>query len=134
MLHPLPSVLPLASQQRHVPSGNAKAKLERICHRVVSCVASDFGLSPAVLSAPTRGTPRVAFARQVAMYLMHVGFAVSFDVIGGIFGRDRTTVSHACRVIEDSRDDIWLDCRLAALEVACRKGMGTASRKPEGCR
>jgi hypothetical protein len=36
-----------------------------------------------------------------------------------MFGRDRTTVSHACRVIEDSRDDIWLDCRLAALELAC---------------
>jgi chromosomal replication initiation ATPase DnaA len=101
---------------------------------VIACVACDFGLSPAMLSAQTRGTPRVAFARQVAMYLMHVGFAVSFDVIAKVFGRDRTTVSHACRVIEDSRDDIWLDCRLAALEVACSKAMGTTSRKREGCR
>ena len=67
------------------------------------------------------------------MYLMHVDFAVSFDAIGRIFGRDRTTVSHACRVVEDGRDDIWLDCRLAAIELACRQGRrtGAAPAGPE---
>ena len=53
------------------------------------------------------------------MYLAHVGFALSFEGIGRVFGRDRTTVSHACRVIEDCRDDLSLDCRLSALEMIC---------------
>jgi hypothetical protein len=57
------------------------------------------------------------------MYLLHVDYALSCETIGRMFGRDRTTVSHACRVIEDSRDDIWLDCRLAALELACNGNM-----------
>ena len=69
--------------------------------------------------SPTRGAPHAAYARQVAMYLAHVGFALSFKAIGRAFDRDRTTVSHACRVVEDSRDDVGLDHRLAALEAMC---------------
>jgi chromosomal replication initiation ATPase DnaA len=98
-----------------------------ICQFVVGCVAADFNLDAAALTAATRGPPRVAFARQVAMYLAHVGFALSFEGIGRCFGRDRTTVAHACRVVEDSRDDIWLDCRLATLERVCRADIADAA-------
>lgn len=88
-------------------------------HRQVStCVMQDFGLALGELHAPSRGSPRTALARQVAMYLCHVGFSLSFEAIGRLFGRDRTTVAHACRVVEDRRDDIWFDCRIAALELA----------------
>jgi hypothetical protein len=97
---------------------------ERTCQWVAFCVAGDFGLDMAALFAPTRGAPRTAFARQVAMYLAHTGFELSFETISGVFDRDRTTVSHACHVVEDGRDDIWLDCRLEALELFCRTGWG----------
>lgn len=93
---------------------------EVICQFVIACVAADARLDPAILTSPGRGSPRAAFARQVAMYLVHVGFGLSFEAIGRGFGRDRTTVAHACRVVEDSRDDIWVDCRLATLERICR--------------
>jgi hypothetical protein len=46
------------------------------------------------------------------------------ETISRVFDRDRTTVSHACHVVEDGRDDIWLDCRLEALELFCRAGWG----------
>lgn len=95
------------------------SEADQICRRIAIRVARDFGLSPADVTAPTRGPPRIAFARQVAMYLAHVGFALSFETIGRAIGRDRTTVAHACRVVEDARDDIWFDCRLATLEIAC---------------
>jgi Bacterial dnaA protein helix-turn-helix len=95
---------------------------ERTCQWVAFCVARDFGLEPIDLFGPTRGAPGVAFARQVAMYLAHTGFALSFEKVSRVFGRDRTTVSHACRVVEDGRDDVWLDWRLAALELFCRTG------------
>lgn len=102
------------------PGRRSPVPAVRICRDVTLCVAQDFGLDPAMMTTSKRGAPRVAFARQVAMYLAHVGFALSFETIGRVFRRDRTTVSHACRVIEDSRDDIWLDCRLATLERMCR--------------
>jgi chromosomal replication initiation ATPase DnaA len=95
---------------------------ERTCQWVAFCVARDFGLDMAALFAPTRGAPRAAFARQIAMYLAHTGFELSFETISRVFDRDRTTVAHACHVVEDGRDDIWLDCRLEALELFCRSG------------
>ena len=97
---------------------------ERTCQWVAFCVARDFGLEMPALFAPTRGGPRAAFARQVAMYLAHTGFELSLEMISRVFDRDRTTVSHACHVVEDGRDDIWLDCRLEALELFCRAGWG----------
>jgi Bacterial dnaA protein helix-turn-helix len=95
---------------------------ERTCHWVAFSVARDFALELTDLFAPTRGSPRAAFARQVAMYLAHTGFELSFETISRVFDRDRTNVSHACRVVEDGRDDIWLDCRLEALDLFCRTG------------
>jgi hypothetical protein len=95
---------------------------QRTCHWVAFCVARDFGLDMVALFGPTRGAPRTAFARQVAMYLAHTGFELSLETISRVFDCDRTTVSHACHVVEDGRDDIWLDCRLEALELFCRTG------------
>jgi chromosomal replication initiation ATPase DnaA len=68
--------------------------------------------------APTRGSARAAFARQVAMYLAHVGCGVSLTEVGRLFERDRTTVAHACGLIEDKRDDPDFDYRLDHLERA----------------
>jgi chromosomal replication initiation ATPase DnaA len=51
------------------------------------------------------------------MYLAHVTFGLSFSEIGTLFDRDRTTVAHACRVIEDLRDDPAMDKALAILEI-----------------
>jgi len=94
---------------------------ERIVRFVTLRVACDFGLDEDVLLTPTRGAPRAAFARQVAIYLAHVSFGLSFAAVGRMFHRDRTTVAYACRVIEDRRDDRELDRRLTALERACRR-------------
>lgn len=102
----------------------------QLAHRhVLACVMQDFGVIADEMNAPSRGSPRTALARQVAMYLCHVGFSMSFEAIGRLFGRDRTTVAHACRVVEDRRDDIWFDCRIAALELALNgKTMSEAER------
>lgn len=92
----------------------------QLCNCVAGVVAIAFDLSPDVIIATTRGSPRAALARQIAMYLVHVGFALSFGTVGRAFGRDRTTVAHACRLVEDGRDDINFDHRLAMLELVCR--------------
>jgi chromosomal replication initiation ATPase DnaA len=81
-------------------------------------VAAVFGVEIGDLGATTRGSPRAASARQVAMYLAHVVCGLSMTEVGALFGRDRTTVAHACNVIEDGRDDPELDLRLEHLERA----------------
>jgi len=54
--------------------------------------------------------------RQIAMYVSHVVLQISLTDIGQVFGRDRTTVSHACNVVEDRRDDVAFDDFVAAVE------------------
>ncbi len=54
--------------------------------------------------------------RQISMYVCHVVLQVSLTDIGYAFGRDRTTVSHACNVVEDRRDDPAFDDFIASVE------------------
>nr|WP_244595434.1 helix-turn-helix domain-containing protein [Bosea lathyri] len=69
------------------------------------------------LRGSNRGRLPIARARQTAMYLAHVAFGLSFIRIGICFGRDRTTVRHACALIEDRRDDPALELGLNAIEA-----------------
>ncbi len=87
-------------------------------------VALIFEVEPLDLGAATRRSPRVAFARQVSMYLAHVVCGLSMTEVGALFARDRTTVAHACEVVEDRRDDPDLDGRLERLECAISALMG----------
>jgi chromosomal replication initiation ATPase DnaA len=77
-----------------------------------------FGVDHLALEHVSRGIARVALARQVAMYLAHVGCGLSMTAAGALFGRDRTTVAHACLIIEDRRDDPMFDRALDLLEWA----------------
>ncbi|MDX2265331.1 MAG: helix-turn-helix domain-containing protein [Hyphomicrobiales bacterium] len=81
-------------------------------------VAAAFGVPREELLAPTRRCAPAAFARQVAMYLAHICYGLTFTQVGELFARDRTTVAHACATVEDMRDDAALDRALAALEKA----------------
>ncbi|WP_240007004.1 helix-turn-helix domain-containing protein [Pseudaquidulcibacter saccharophilus] len=84
--------------------------------RIVSeIVAFSTGIKDDLI-APTRGTPQNAFARQMAMYLTHVGFGISINRVASAFGRDRTTVSYACNLIEDKRDEADFDNYLDNIE------------------
>lgn len=54
--------------------------------------------------------------RQIAMYVCHVQLGIPMSDIGPCFGRDRTTVGHACQVVEDRRDEPAFDEFVATLE------------------
>lgn len=66
----------------------------------------------------------VARARQVAMYLSHVGLGMSLARIAAALGRDRSTVAHGCHRIEDLRDDPDVDEWLDELEVKLKEAAG----------
>ena len=88
------------------------------CLCLEAVVASTFRLSLDDLRRTSRGEAQIAFARQVAMYVAHVWFALSLTEVGRRFDRDRTTVAHACKVVEDRRDDPRVDRVVSAIESA----------------
>ncbi len=83
---------------------------------IESTVAQVFGVHARELRRLSRGRADVAQARQVAMYLTHVVLGLSLSETGELFRRDRTTVAHACTVVEDLRDNTVFDRVLELLE------------------
>lgn len=83
---------------------------------VAATVCRIYHVDARVLDGPSRGVARVALARQVAMYLAHVVGRIEYAEVGRLFGRDRTTVKHACAVIEDLRDNAKFDRTMDLLE------------------
>lgn len=107
--------LALRTETGKTPINAARASARQAIDPAVAVV---FGVEISDLRAPTRSSPRAAFARQVAMYLAHVICGLSLTEIGALFQRDRTTVAHACGVVEDARDNPELDARIEHLEQA----------------
>ncbi len=67
-----------------------------------------------------RGCTKTAYARQLAMYLCHTGFELSLARVAVAFGRDRSTVAHACHAIEDRREEDQFDLWIGSLEAMLR--------------
>lgn len=97
--------------------GRASRKLKSIIEFAVSQV---FNIEISEILGKSRGPANVALARQVAMYLARVVGGLPLAVVGREFGRefgrDRTTVAHACTVIESRRDDPGFNLTLDLLE------------------
>ncbi len=88
---------------------------------VVAAVSLEFGISDTNLVSPEKAGRHLRFARQVAMYLAHIVYELNHTQIGRLFSKDRSTVSHACKVIEDSREDGVFDMKLIRLENFLRQ-------------
>lgn len=86
------------------------------CDRVIALVARQKNVPIRLLTHASRSCIAVARARQLAMYLAHVVYGRSLTDVGEAFGRDRTTVSYACSLIEDMRDDPQFDAEVCSLE------------------
>ena len=83
-------------------------------------VCESFGLPHADLLGRDRGGMPQAIARQTAMYLAHVVGQLTLNEVAEQFGRDRSTVSHACINVEDRRDSPILDIQLEYMEKKLR--------------
>jgi Bacterial dnaA protein helix-turn-helix len=100
---------------------------------IESAVMGVLGVDRGALKKAGRGTAKVALARQVSMYLAHVGCGLSLSAAGTLFNRDRTTVAHACLVVEDRRSHFVFNCALDLLErmvlvMVLRPGQRLASQ------
>lgn len=94
------------------------------CDGVIDIVAVLFSVSGKDLRSPRRSTLAVSRVRQIAMYAAHVTLGFTMGHVGQGFGRDRTTVLHACHQIEDLREDAEFDHIVARVEQVVAAAFG----------
>jgi chromosomal replication initiation ATPase DnaA len=91
-------------------------------------VAQVYGVPVEEMRQPTRGRPHVARARQIAMHLARVVFALGYKQLAAQFARDRSTVHHACELIERMREDNGeFDATVGWMETLLRRAAGIAA-------
>lgn len=100
------------------------------CDFIKYSTAKAFGIRSCDLDSRTRKQADIAFARQIAMYIAHVRLGLNLGEVGKVFQRDRTTVGHACRLIEDKRDDEQVDFLINCLERAVEEWLQIAHHHP----
>lgn len=84
----------------------------------LAAVAIEFSVPELCRQAKTtQRQSQLCYARQVAMYLLHTIFELNMTRTAELIGRDRSTVYHACRVLEDGRDDPVLNEKINRLEA-----------------
>ena len=100
---------------------------QEMCECLIDIVAALFSVSGKELRRPGRTGESVSRVRQIAMYVCHVALQMRMTTIGEGFGRDRSTVAHACAVVEDRRDDRDFDEFVAAIERIALLAFGHVS-------
>jgi hypothetical protein len=108
--------------------------LRRMCRLVQVTVAVALMVPAGELRAARRRAAPIAFARQIAMYLAHVTLGLSYTEIGYAFRRDRTTVAHACRLVEERRDGPAFDAALLLLEDMIGRQLRERAAQDRGAR
>lgn len=114
-----PSELTDRPRRRRRWRPSARHRDARTCWLLEQAVAAAFTVPVDDVRAPSRSTAEAAFARQCAMYLAHVALGSSCREVGRLFHRDRTTVAHACQLVEMRRDDPAIDRMLDMLQDVC---------------
>jgi chromosomal replication initiation ATPase DnaA len=76
-----------------------------LCEGMIDIAAALFNVSGKDLRRAGRTALDVSRVRQITMYVAHVVLRLNMADIGRGFNRDRTTVKHACHLVEDLRDD-----------------------------
>lgn len=98
----------------------AEPPIREACLMAAHLAAESSGLPlDEVLHTERRGRAS-ASARALAMYLAHVGLGTPVGQVARAFRRHRSTVAHACRLIEEHREEPGCDRRIATLERRLR--------------
>lgn len=92
------------------PTDAAKAQL------TVAATALAFGVPYVDVFSQRRLAASDIFLRQMSMYLLNTVYNFNLSRVARVFSRDRTTVRHACQLIEDQRDSPVFDDLLSGLE------------------
>jgi chromosomal replication initiation ATPase DnaA len=111
---------PEAEEDQAQRGFNGREETMAACDAVIDLAGALFDVSGRDLRQPGRTALATARVRQIAMYVTHVTLGIAMGEIGRCFGRDRTTVVHACHLIEDMRDDEEFDRIVSTFERVVR--------------
>ncbi len=99
-------------------AGESSASRKIGVEEVLAAVADHFGVRVDVLRGKSR-EHQVAWARQIAMYLLREETAISLHQIGDqLGGRDHTTIMHGCARVTQALKDPRTTQDLAAIRAA----------------
>ncbi|MAZ18363.1 MAG: hypothetical protein CL535_18815 [Ahrensia sp.] len=93
-----------------------EARSIALCDAIIDLTAIFFNVSSRDLRSSGRTPNPVSRVRQIGMYVGHVTLGLKMAEVGAGFGRDKSTVVHACHTIEDMRDDEDFDLIVARVE------------------
>jgi chromosomal replication initiation ATPase DnaA len=107
----------LTSNFRVTPRGaSRREEALEACERVQDILSACFAISGRDIRSHERTRMEINRVRQIGMYLAHVTVGLSMIEVGEGFQRERSTVTHACHVIEDLRDDAEFESMLHMIE------------------
>lgn len=86
------------------------------CEGIIDLLSVFFNVSGRQLRSSRRTALPVSRVRQIGMYIAHVTLGMKMAIVGAGFGRDKSTVVHACHTVEDLRDDEDFDMIVARVE------------------
>lgn len=76
-----------------------------ICEGMIDILAACFCVPSKELRSQDRANACISRIRQVGMYITHVALGLNMKEVAAGFSRDRSTIVHACHLIEDMRDE-----------------------------
>lgn len=95
---------------------------------IITAVCSVFEVERSALFSVTRDNLKIAFARQVCMFLARELTGYSYPRIGACFSRDHTTAMHACKRV---RERLGSDPNLPAQLDLCRAHIAAVMQQRE---
>jgi chromosomal replication initiation ATPase DnaA len=105
----------MIGMQRDIQAGTLSAN-HVLCHSVNRVTEEMLGVVQEPVLRRGDGRRQRCQIRQISMYLCHVVLGLPQQEVATAFGYDRSTVSYACQVIEDRRDNKALDQFISVLE------------------
>lgn len=115
---------------RFCPSGKMRdEEALAICDGMIDILAACFALPSRELRSDGRAAAPVARVRQIGMYVCHVVLGLTMLEVANGFVRDRSTVVHACHLIEDMRDDREFDAIVSTIERIAQAAFGAFSER-----
>ena len=108
---------PLEGEIDGAPAGSGESGRDgKLAAFVVQLVALSTDVGAGAIASRSRQCADAARARQIAMYLVHTACEWRLARVAAAFGRDRSTISYACRRVEDQREDANFDSWLVRVE------------------
>lgn len=106
--------------ERYMPQFRTVPAAIAACDGVIDLMAAVFSIDSRALRSPSRSATDIARVRQIGMYVAHVTLGMRMGDVATGFSRRKSTVVHACHLIEDMREDREFDRVVAKVEEIVR--------------